>query len=214
MVLPRFTSDNVNSSLCHEGIDAAFQDFVVEVLRRDFPGLYAFSCTGKDGAIDGVQETDGARVVVEAKQTGADGLAVAQSSWRKVAKRLDKHLADPAGPTKGQSQYRPWYSTAEPIEHYVFATSSSFANLNQHDELKNEIRDFFVNLASTRPHLAHLGDMAVTVYDWGKLWESIQDQPRLVFRWFPATRPTGLVLFGEARWQGTFRSYLTAEKLP
>ncbi len=52
MNLPRFEFAEINPRLGHERVGDAFQVFVHEVLRGEFPQLHLFPTGGKDGAID------------------------------------------------------------------------------------------------------------------------------------------------------------------
>jgi hypothetical protein len=69
-------------------------------------------------------------------------------------------------------------------------------------------------MAAKHPHLAHLAGVSVEVKDWSDLCSLLQRQPHLVFRWFPGTRPSGLVSLDEGTPVGTFRSYLDCGRLP
>jgi hypothetical protein len=143
-----------------------------------------------------------------------DGLAEARRRWRDVAVKLTKHLADPAGPTKFQAQYGPWYGTTPPIREFIFCVGSVLQNLEQRDELQHDIAGFFNELGFTYPHLSHLRDLSVKILDWSDLETRLRQRPHLVFRWFPLTRPIGLLPLEESIEHGTFRSYLSSDKLP
>jgi peptidyl-tRNA hydrolase len=211
---PRFI-DQLNSGSPHPSPGDAFQIFVHELLLHDYPDLHVFPGGGKDGGIDLVQTTAQPRLVVECKYIGNDDLSEAQQRWRSVKKNLEKHLADPAGPTKGQAQYRPWYNAAPAINEYIFCVSSRLAGVEQFAVLRGEIEQFFVKLASTHQHLQHLSDLKVTVLDWNDLHDRLRRHPHVMFRWFPQSRPRGLVPLDEikTRTRSTFRSYLFGDKL-
>jgi len=212
--MPRFLRRNLNPRLVEDDIGDAFQAFAYEVLRTDYPDLHLFPGRGKDGAIDLSQTEGQTRTVVECKFIGTDGLAQAQRRWRDVARRLATHLADPEGPTKRQAQYGPWYRTDPRITEFVFCISSVLKNQEQRDQLGQEIDLFFTNLSREHEHLAHLGELSVQVLDWSDLCDRLHRQPHILFRWFPVARPQGLVPLAESADRGTFRSYLTSEKLP
>jgi len=214
MHIPRFTSEQVNPPLAQQGLDAAFQVLVSELLKPDYPDLYVFPCGGKDGGIDGIQDGQSSRVVLECKVVGEDKIETARSRWKEVRARLEKHLTDPSGPTKGQSQYGPWYRSDRPIEEYIFAVSCALSNLSARDTLEKEIGDFFRGLAGQHAHLAHLRTLTVKVLDWDRLQHRLEASPHLVFRWFHKTRPLGLLPLDEAVFQGTLRSYLDSANLP
>ena len=200
--------------MAQQGLDAAFQVLVSELLKPAYPDLYVFPCGGKDGGIDGIQDGQSSRVVLECKVVGQDELQTARSRWKEVRTRLEKHLADPSGPTKGQSQYGPWYRSDRPIAEYIFAVSCDLSNLNARDTLEKEIGDFFRGLVGQHAHLAHLRTLTVEVLDWNQLQQRLETSPHLVFRWFPKTRPLGLLPLDEAVFQGTLRSYLDSANLP
>jgi hypothetical protein len=133
MNLPRFELAEVNPRLGHEQVGNAFQAFGYDVLLCEYPQLHLFPTRGKDGAIDLSQTSNDSRVACECKHVGTDELATIQAEWRSVAKRLGEHLADPNGPTRGQSQYGPWYRKAPAIEKFVFCTSAQFKNQEHAD---------------------------------------------------------------------------------
>ena len=79
---------------------------------------------------------------------------------------------------------------------------------------RKEITDYFHDLAKRRTHLSHLGALKVSISDWNDLCDRLRKRPYSIFRWFPASRPNGLVPLDEAVNVGTFRSYLNNAKLP
>jgi hypothetical protein len=214
MEIPRFRREYLNPRLTTEDLGNSFQSFVHELLGHDYTDLHLFPGRGKDGCIDLFQEVTDARLVVECKHMEEDGLAEARRRWREVTVKLTKHLADPAGPTKFQAQYGPWYGTTPPIRKFVFCVSSVLQNLEQRDELQHDIAGFFNELGLTYPHLSHLRDLSVKILDWSDLETRLRQRPHLVFRWFPQTRPIGLLPLEESIEYGTFRSYLSSDKLP
>jgi hypothetical protein len=214
MNIPHFNNDQVNPALLGQDLGTAFQLFVHELKLPEYQGLHVFPGAGKDGAIDLCQTLEGYRVVFECKHIGEGGFKEAQKRWRSVAKKLQKHLAHPSGPTKGQLQYEPWYNADPAIKHFFFCISCELANQQQFDELQTEIFGFFRFLAKQREHLKHLAQLSVTILDWNDLYTHLHRLPRLMFRWFPKTCPEGLVLFDEFPDDGTFRSYLASAKLP
>jgi peptidyl-tRNA hydrolase len=213
MDIPRFDIANINPRLALSGIGDAFQEFVHQVLLPEFPQLHRFPSGGKDGAIDLIDTSDGCHVV-ECKFVGEDDYAAIERRWIAVRNLLDKHLREPTGPTLGQSQYAPWYSSTSPITEYKICFSAVISNEQQRRTLKNAIEDFFRDLATQRSHLAHLQKLNVEIVDWSDLATRIQKQPHLIFRWFPGARPSGLVPLDEDLDVGTFRAYLTSAKLP
>ena len=213
MDIPRFHKKNVNLRLAPTDIGDAFQGFVHEVLLPEHPQLHRFPGGGKDGGIDLI-DTSNTCFVVECKVVGEDEFAEVERRWKIVKKNLDEHLRDPNGPTSGQSQYRPWYSTDKPIVEYVFCVSASLPNEQQRRDLQKVIADFFHELAEQRAHLSHLASLQVSIVDWNDLVTRLRLHPHLIFRWFPSCRPNGLVPLDEALDVGTFRAYLTNAKLP
>ncbi|MFC1927680.1 hypothetical protein ACFLW7_03795, partial [Chloroflexota bacterium] len=214
MDIPRFCRENINTELLGDDLGDAFQVFVHELLLPEYPALHLFPGAGKDGAIDLSQTRAGSRTVVQCKHIGEDGLAEAQKRWRNVAKNLKTHLADPSSPTKGQAQYGPWYDESLAITRFIFCLSSTLANQKQYDELRQEIGDFFARLANEHKHLEHLARLSIDTFDWNSLCVRLRQHPHLIFRWFPLTRPQGLMPLDESLYRGTFRSYLASEKLP
>jgi hypothetical protein len=214
MDVPRFRLENLNSRLGFTDPGDAFQQFVHDVLLRSYPELHLFPTGGKDGAIDLSQTVAASRLVGECKFIGTDGIDAALSTWEAVRKKLAEHLADPAGPTKGQGQYRPWYRLDPAITEYLFCTSSDLANQDQRDRLRDRIQADLRNLGPGQAHLTHLAAVQVSVLDWSDLSRRLQEQPHLLFRWFPSVRPFGMVPLGDLPDPGGFRSYLRGETLP
>ena len=214
MGIPLFLRENTNPALCTDDIGGSFQNFVHELLEPEFAGLVRFPSGGKDGCIDLVQDLPGDRLVIECKYIGDGGFAEVQRRWRDVADKLETHLADPEGPTKGQAQYRPWYRTDLPIQRFRFCVSCSIVNTDQRDQLNRDIRQTFSGLASRHSHLGHLANLSTDFLDWGDLETRLRKNPHLLFRWFPATRPFGMVPLDESVEAGTLRSYLSSAKLP
>ena len=208
-------SKHLESRSANENPGELFQVFVHELLSYDYPGLQVFPGGGKDGAIDLIQDNDHSRLVVECKYISKGGHVAAKKRWKdEVAENLQKHLIDPEGPTKTQSQYRPWFRTDLPIVEYLFCTSAVPANTDQVDELSQEISQFFNTLGTDHKHLSHLARIKVRVLHWNDLHDRLRKRPQLLFRWFPSTRPQGLVPVDEVPIRGTFRSYLSSDKLP
>jgi DNA-nicking Smr family endonuclease len=213
MDIPRF-DQRLGTSSSSGDLGDAFQTFVHELLLADYPGLHPFQSRGKDGGVDLSLTDDGLRTVVECKYIGKDGLEEARARWGQVAAKLREHLTDPDGPTRGQSQYRPWYRDDPPVREYIFCISSELGNLAQTDELRLEIEGFFAGLSAARTHLAHLSGLAVKVLDWNDIKTLLLKRPHLLFRWFKLTRDYGLLTLDERRDYSTFRSYLFSDKLP
>jgi hypothetical protein len=213
MDIPRFCREYVNTELLGDDLGDAFQKFAHDLLLFDYPELHRFPSAGKDGAIDLSQTKAESRMVVQCKHIGKGGLAEAQKEWRKVAKNLEMHLAEASGPTTGQAQYGPWYDKGPAINEFIFCISSTLVNQEQYDKLRQEIVEFFAGLAKEYEHLEHLVQLSVNVFDWDRLCVRLRQHPHLVFRWFPLTRPHGLVPLDEYPYHGTFRSYLVSKKL-
>jgi hypothetical protein len=210
---PDFEIERLNPVLSSGGIGEAFERFVYELLQPSFPGLHVFSGGGKDGAID-VSETIGsARTVAECKYIGSGKHEDALSRWQEVARNLGEHLANPRGPTKGQSQYWPWYQTNPAIETFFFCFNAT-PKQGQRDALSESIRNRFSELGTIYPHLVHLKSVHVELFDWNDCTAHLRRFPHLIFRWFPETRPEGLLPLEDSPQIGTFRSYLLNAKLP
>ncbi len=213
MDIPRFERTKINPRLGYADPGDAFQVFAHDVIQRDFPGLIRFRTSGKDGAID-LSQTGDTRTVCECKYLGADDWDEVESRWQDVEKTLARNLSDPKGPPKGQSQYGPWFRTDIPITTFVFCTNASPPNQNQADKLEQKIRAFFHNLGKTYSHLAHLRDLKVEVFNWARLRNLLEEQPHLIFRWFPLLRPSGLVPLDEIKHSNSFNAYLHGNNLP
>ena len=193
---------------------AKFEELVEDVLRLKHPNVQRFSKGGKDGGIDLVVEENGVRLIFECKQITEDGDQPARRRWKEVRNNLNEHLSSPDGPTKGQSQYQPWYNSSKPIRAYTFCVSSHLKNLSQDDGLETDIRDFFETLAQ-RPHLAHLKGMEVSVRSWDDFRKTFEQNPPLAFRWFRGeVFPRGLLDLDSSYGSSTFRAYLTENSLP
>ncbi|MFB3897331.1 MAG: hypothetical protein ACE14V_13600, partial [bacterium] len=213
MEIPRFETQNINPRLFTEDIGNTFQYLVHELLLPEHPKLHRFLGGGKDGGIDLIETADTC-FVVECKVIGEDDYTQIEQRWKKVKSHLEEHLSDPDGPTKGQSQYQPWYSTDNPISEYVFCISAEYKNEQQRRDLVEQITDFFHTLVAKYTHLSHLSAIVVTTLDWNDLCINLSKQPHSIFRWFPISRPNGLVPLDETYDVGTFRAYLNSSKLP
>ena len=213
--VPRFSREDVNPRFTAEAdIGALFQQFAWEVFLRDFSDLRNFAGSGRDGAIDQSATHGDLRTVIECKFLGEDGLPRALQAWREVAAHLSKNLADPAGPPSGQPQYGPWYRREPGIHQYWFCVSSSLGVQENHDTLRREIAAFFQELARSRPHLAHLGDLDVAILDWAAFETRLRNRRTLAFRWFPRALLAGFAPLDDFRPAGRFHVYLSPEKLP
>lgn len=214
MEYPRFRRDTLSEEQAQQDIGDAFQRFAYEILRFENSGLREFPGKGNDGGIDLSVTKDRERKVFECKHIGTDGKSEALSRWSDVADNLRTHLSDPDGPTTGQGQYSPWYNTEEKIQEYVFCISSQLKNQNQHDEVTGEIRSFFREFGSEHDHLSHLAEIDVNVVDWKDLEAELDQHPQIVLKWFPSTRPLGLVPLNSLPEPQGLRAYIRSETLP
>jgi len=211
----RFVSQDLNARLVGDDLEEAFARFAGELLSHEFPGLHVYPTSGKDGAIDFSAPLPSGLLVGDFKCLSADGYEAAARAWREVERRLSVHLAGSFGPTIGQSQYAPWYSTEKPILKYCFCTSARLKNQAQEDRLEIEIRQFFQHFSQAYPHMAHLRYIDVAIIDWSDLDALLVSRPEVALRWFPALRPRSITIVDEAAaGTGTFREYLSARKLP
>jgi hypothetical protein len=209
-----FDARSLNPRLASGDLGVAFPRLVIEVLQPQRPALVLLAAPGKDGGIDLSEERPDGLAVVEAKHVGATSSATATNRWREVAKRLRTHLADPDGPTKGQAQYGPWYRRDRPIVEYMFCVSSTIGGQQNRDTLQQEIEEVFAELADKHEHLAHLAGLQVKLVDWSELAPAIERRPHIAYRWFPATRPVGVVPLDDPLGTSTFRQYLQTGRLP
>ncbi|HEX8360103.1 MAG TPA: hypothetical protein VF613_08350 [Longimicrobium sp.] len=210
MTDPRFQIDELDPTRAAGDLPDAFQRFVQETLEPEIPGLKCYPAGGKDGAID-LRASGETQTVVECKVVGTDSEQAVRQRWEEVRRSLERNLADPAGPLRGQAQYRPWYDGDRPVRRYVFCTTARLKNANQEDSLTGEIQRFFERMAAY-PHLAHLTDIDVEVLDWGDFLVRLPPHRRL--RWFRRTRPAGLVPLDNHASSGRFREYLRSARLP
>ena len=183
MDIPQFREDQVNPALQEQDVGSTFQQFVHELMPPKYPGLHLFPGVGKDGSIDLSQTLEHNRVVFECKYIGEGGLKEAQKRWRSVAKKLRTHLANSSGPTRGQSQYEPWYRTDPVIRQLIFCISCELANLKQFDELRTEITDFFRGLAEKHEYLRHLARLSVDIVGWNDLYTQLQQSRGQLLVW-------------------------------
>lgn len=214
MTTIRFERDQISSKLLRGNLGEAFQRFTHELLVHDFPGLHDFQRPGKDGGIDLAEHRASSSVFIECKQIAVDGFKAAQSRWKEVAKHLEKHLAHPTQPSRGQRQYSPWYRKESPVTEYLFCVSSMLDNRDQLDRLQEEIQAFFSRLSIKHNHLRHFASLSARVLDWSDLQDYLTRYPQTLLRWFPRTRPIGLVPFDDFSEIGSFRSYLYSDVLP
>ncbi|MEM9552747.1 MAG: hypothetical protein AAGC60_00690 [Acidobacteriota bacterium] len=194
-----------------------FERLVGEILADEGRMFHAFGAHGRDGGIDLTRglvragEVHAIREVVQCKVIGEPGHEAACRRWRDTASVLDKHTASPDGP--GQAQYAPWYRSAPPIGRFVYCISSTLANENHFDTVRDAIREDFKRLAR-RPHLRHLETLEIEVLDWSRLRDRLTRAPRLAFRWFPELIPRGLRRLEQGARRHTFRAYLSSDTLP
>ena len=214
MLLPPFELPSLNPRLAQGDGGKSFPRLVYEVLKPDRPGLLLVDAPGKDGGVDLSETRHDGRTVIECKYIAEDGPASAARRWGEVAARLRLHLASAGGPTKGQAQYGPWYRRDPRIVEYVFCVSSTIGNQENLDALQCKISAFFAQLAAQHGHLAHLQRLHVEVFDWAALRLRIERRLHVAYRWFPTTRPVGVVPFDEPLRRGTFRGYLESAQLP
>lgn len=213
MEIFRFKADQLSSELAAKGGGDAFQQLVHELLLPSHPGLHLFRTGGKDGGIDLIHDAPAGKTVFECKYLGENGIAPAEARWKEVAKHLKDHVVDPVGPTRGQSQYRPWYETEPGIVRYVFCISSLLDNQSQRASLRKTIADFLRELAK-RPHLSHLAAVDVVVLDASDFATHINAAPHTLFAWFPTAVPRGFEPLEYELPSTVFRAYLFGNKLP
>ncbi len=202
LVIPRVTKATIDPRLLNDGLGDAFQRLVFECLESKIPTLRRFDSSGRDGGIDLLDDRADGRTIYECKHVGSDGLRPAQQRWRDTKKRLAKHLG-----ARSQSQYEPWWDRTRPVRGYEFHVSSDLANPSQIDSLRSEIQEFFVDLAQTHDHLAHLAALSIEVRHWPDVEQRMIAHPDLAFRWFPQARNGLQPLESLAPEQG-FRSFL------
>jgi len=203
----RFKEDAVDRDLAPD-LGDGFQRFAFELLRRGHPALRAYPAAGRDGGIDLIEDGEDGRRVYECKHIGADGDGPARSRWQGVARNLRKHL-----PGRSQSQYSPWWEVDPPIRAYTLCISSTLSNQSQVESLRKEIKEVFVSLGDEHEHLRHLRDVDVQVMHWPELHAELGDAPDLLLKWFPQSRPLGLVPLDRPELLSPFASFLDSAKL-
>lgn len=214
--IPSFCEEKINSRLRNrfKSIGFAFQAFVSELLAKEYPKLRPVTVGGPDGAIDASCLTDHGKLVVESKHVSSEEYATAKQKWREIESKLLRNLASPKGPPRGQPQFGPWYRQDPPISQYIFC-SNVCGNDNDRDELRIRIETFFRStLAALGEHLRHLMGISVEVCDWDECCTRLRQHPYLIFRWFPDTRPNGLIpLDDHPPSEESFRNYLSENRL-
>ena len=192
----------------------AFQAFVCDLLKREYPGLEEFPARGKDGCID-FCHTDGNRCLVGDCKFMEDGdFDTAQREWKKVEAKLREHLASPVGPTIGQAQYRPWYCSDPVIDTFFYCINFNLTNLNQVTILENIIKQDFVQLADDFHHLDHLREIQVQALHWQRIKDRLAAHPFVYFYWFRDSFIPGLEPHDSPSQFRGFRAYLGNDKLP
>jgi hypothetical protein len=213
MYTPRgFLPSEIDSSLLSDGIAEAFSRFAAELLVHDFASFRRFPTGGRDGAIDFVAEREGRRIVGDFKYLTSGSLASIRQAWKKVRHTLDRHLGGETT-AHAQRQYDPWFDSERPIGTYLIVVSSSIKNLQNADAIADDATDFFRRL-SERPPLRHLSSMTVELVDWTDLEARLVGRASTLLRWFPKTRPLGLIPLSDSVGGNSFRSYLRSEELP
>jgi hypothetical protein len=140
-----------------------------------------------------------------------DDAAGLKRVWKEVADQLWLHLSDPG--SQQRSRFAQWYACgADAITGYRLATEALLADRSAIDAVEAEMRVFFQKLAAL-PHLGHLGAVDVAVVDWMGFVAELQSRPGLKFRWFPSTRPPGLMPFDGGGVAPPFRSFLSNRQL-
>lgn len=210
----RFQRDQLNTKFLQGGMGDAFQRFVYDVLSHDYPNLHLYPAGGKDGGIDLSAQSGESSVFIECKYIAQDGLAEARSRWHEVSVNLERNLSTPSRPPVGQDQYSPWYDTKFPVVEYLFCISSRLANPNQTNKFREDIESFFLKLSANNAHLKHLASISVRLLDLEDLSVYLARYPQVTFRWFPRTRPIGLIPLDDVPETGNFRSYLYSDTLP
>jgi hypothetical protein len=203
----RFEAGAIDAELAPDP-DAGFQRFCFELLRQHRSGLRRYQTEGRDGGIDLIEERQDGLGAVECKRIGTDGLQAARSRWNTVAKSLTAHL-----PTRSQSQYSPWWNGDEPIRKYTLCISSALPNHARVEDLRGDIKQLFRELGEAHGHLQHLRDIEVEVLHWPDLLAKLEDAPTLLFRWFPRSRPLGLIPVDRPVARGHFSSFLDSSHL-
>jgi hypothetical protein len=171
--IPDFRAGHLDLSRFDGDIGAAFQAFVGELLVAEGIDAHAFPAAGKDGGIDLVEELEGGGI---------------------------RGLASPEGPPVGQGQYHPWYDPERRIRAYTFCPSSALANEEQRRTLLRAITATWDELVQKYPHLGHLRDIAIDLYDWQDARTRLSRQEHLLYRWFPdRSSPRSAGNFGGGR---------------
>lgn len=194
MQIPRFQIRHLSKTLAAVSEADAFQQFVGQVLQIQYPGVVVFPTAGKDGAIDLSYSAEG-RIVGECKVVGKDTSDAVEAPWKEIEDVLQRNIGTGDRPKTGQKQYGPWFRTDPAIERYLYCVSADLRNQEHSDRAKidlcERIKTFFQSLAESNSHLAHLATIEVEVLDWSDFAELLDQQPHLIYRWFPATRPRG-----------------------
>ena len=90
MLIPEFSLNNIIPDYPNAAV--AFQDFVPDLLSRDYPGLDCFPTRGKDGCIDFSHTADSNRMIGECKFMEDGDIKAAYAAWAAVYEKLQRHL--------------------------------------------------------------------------------------------------------------------------
>ncbi len=209
LTTPKFIAENIDPALLGEGLGDAFQRLLGELMDVE-----RFQTRGRDGAID-LSDTLGAdRTVYEGKTSEIADFDKAENSWKSVFKHLEKNLATPGGPPKGNAQYSPWHRKYPAICTYAFCLNAG-CNQSRADMLRDKIQTDLNTLIKKHKHLYHLKGIDVEVWHWDRITKFLERSPDLLYRWFPATRPRTLMPldWSPRKSNKTIRSYLNTAEL-
>ncbi len=214
LIAPKFTLENIEPDLVGDGLGDAFQRFLGELFGPKTE-VERFQTRGRDGAIDLSETVDGVRTVYEGKASEDAKFERAERAWREGITKLRKYLEPPDAPPKGSGQYKPWYRRDPAIGHYRFCINAE-CNQNQADGLRDIIQEDLDRLIDKHGHLKHLRGLTAAVWHWERLADLLNQQPDLLFRWFPGTRTRTLrpLEQREAGAKKTIRSYLNPNVMP
>jgi hypothetical protein len=202
--------------LDREDDGSAFERFVDEFLRLQSPddALVRGLAKGRDGAIDLSDAGGEVTQIAECKFVGAKTDGTASKRWGEVASRLRENLPKVACGS-GAEKYRPWLKSEGNLQSYRFVTSAICADVNERNQLRKSIGDFFTAISREHDELNHLQNLEVDVRFWDDLVGQSATFAPLFYRWFGGFPPGYgeiAVSFGSS--EVGFKRFLESGNLP
>src|SRR3989338_470454 len=117
--LPRFGEGSSKYAVAKfSSPSEALQEFCQDCLRYPYPNFYVFSTLGRDGGIDGIQDSTWA----ECKLCSEDKASSVIQTWKETENSLKEQLAK--GKDNCQKQYKPWFTSKPSVKEYILFTNA------------------------------------------------------------------------------------------